>query len=706
MTAEPTAAVERRAVAVALTGLVLQCLLVGFVFVLARWTGSWGLEAAVRHAAGAVGIWLALLLIAHQQKLVKLEALELEALKRERQAGGRSAEAIFRGEEETLLLARRRLDLMVKVLMPLVTVLLAAYHLAAAWWGWPWAWGTSLSAPVWPQMRNMLPAGAFLVGAAFVCFLYSRYVAGLARLSDAKILRAGSSYLFSNAVILAALGISLGVADQFHRPGFEHAMAYVVRGLLVVLGMEFILNFGLDFYRPRTPGEIPRPGFDSRFLGLFSETEGIARSIAEAINYQFGFEVSSTWFYKLMQRAIVPLIGFGVVCLVVMSCFVVVEPHEQAVIERLGRPLQEREPLGPGLHLKYPWPIDVAYKFPVHRIQEVVLGFTEKPVAGFEEEDERIVLWTREKHGPREEADLLVATPPTEFERQLEALRAELGEEWVARSVPVSLVRGVVSVQYRIRNLYRYGYAYENPRDLIEGFAYRELIRYAASADLDYLLGAGREAASQTLRQRIQQRADELDLGIEVTYVGLVNIHPPPKVAEAFQEVVGAMQEREAAIEEALAKRNLVLASVTGDVELSRRLAEYIRRADALARDPHADPAEVERLRRLRDETFAQAKGEVSRLLAEARAQRWSLEMAARSQMVAFENELQAYRAAPRLYAWRKYLGVMQEGLEPVRKYLLGMDPGGRKVTVIFDMKEEETFASELAKPPGSEESP
>ena len=188
----------------------------------------------------------------------------------------------------------------------------------------------------------------------------------------------------------------------------ERILAKIVRGLLILLGAEFALNFILDLYRPRLPDEEPRPAFDSRLLGLFTEPGGIARSIAEAINYQFGFEVSSTWFYKLLQRSIVPLLGFGVAVLLLASCLVFVDTNEQAVIERYGRRVESRGTLGPGLHFEWPWPREIAYKVRTAQVHEVKIGIV--PSTEDKKDENELILWTT-KHSQEPHLEVMVATP-------------------------------------------------------------------------------------------------------------------------------------------------------------------------------------------------------------------------------------------------------------------------------------------------------
>ncbi len=84
---------------------------------------------------------------------------------------------------------------------------------------------------------------------------------------------------------------------------------------MILLGLEIALNLVMDIYRPRLNGQYSRSAFDSRLLGIINEPGGILRSAADALDYQFGFQVSQTWFYKLLEQAIIPLILFGVVTL-------------------------------------------------------------------------------------------------------------------------------------------------------------------------------------------------------------------------------------------------------------------------------------------------------------------------------------------------------------------------------------------------------
>jgi regulator of protease activity HflC (stomatin/prohibitin superfamily) len=462
---------------------------------------------------------------------------------------------------------------------------------------------------------------------------------------------------------------------------------------MIALGAEFVINFVLDFYRPRAAGEVPRPAFDSRFLAIFSETAGIAKSIAEAINYQFGFEVSKTWFYLLIKRSIVPLILFGAVCLVAITSLSVVDVGQRGVIERFGRPFSE-EPIGAGMTVKYPWPIERTYRFDVGQSRRIVLGFAEeRPHRGQEQRnDARPVLWTNREHGEFEEIDILVATPRSELRV---ATDADL-EDGRGRSVPVSIFRAVATVEFRVRDVFDFGYQFSDGTALVKGIAQRELVRYAASVDQEAFLSVGRSDAAKMLQERIQSEAERLHLGVEILFVRLLGIHPAQEVAEAYQKVVGAEQQRDASTQDALRQRNEILASAVGAVGLAERLAAAIREADALSRSTNAeDRARLEDAEKLRDELMQQASGEVSKLLADAYAARSQKVNKARGDTEKFRKQLVAYRAAPTYFEWMKYFDTLGRRLADARKYVLGFDPKGRKVMLILNTEEEERIRFE-----------
>ncbi len=684
---------ERRARNVALIGLAFQVVLTAFFAIVAAWTQSEAIRGITLLSSAGVIVWFYLTLVAHQRVLVQDEALETEHLRREQQAGLASG-TIFEVDQEQLLLARRRLHWMYRWLLPACTIAVVIALVAMERWSYGWRLGVSIRSPNWPGISTDASRLAiwFLGGAAFVSFLLSRYVTGMARHPEWRMLRAGAGWLMGITLASVAAAATLAPLHYQGSPVAEHVLSYVLRLLLLVLAIEIIFNFVLDFYRPRLPDEEPRPAFDSRLLGLFSEPGGIARSIADAINYQFGFEVSSTWFYKLMERAALPLICFAVLMLLAATCLVIVDADEQAVIERFGKPLRVEEP---GLHTKWPWPLEMAHKVGIKQVHELRIGQKSETVGA--QPQNQLILWTN-KHEDEPHLNVLIATPKlaefitatqpagstsrpamtpgaTASSQPASLARIDLGDP--AKAVPVSILRVAMTVQYRIKDALHWVQTYHDPEGMLRAVASQELTRIFANVDVEGVLSSQRAEMEESLQDQLQRMADDRDLGVEIVFLGL-SVHPPEETAQAFQDVIGAVQKARATIGEAELEKNKRLSQVAG----SRALAEDLYEQVMLANDP-AQPEDVRQgaARQVRllfsgDPNRRQPPigGEAAGQMARARADRWRLENNAHGQAALFTEAMAVKNAAPGVFQLRTQLNSLAAAVGKIRKYVIAVE--------------------------------
>jgi regulator of protease activity HflC (stomatin/prohibitin superfamily) len=595
-------------------------------------------------------------------------------------ARDKEAPTIFQaGDERARLFAdsQRRLQILEKWFIPIFSAVIAVYLLAIGLYLL-----RTVPAGSETELKQPLLVAIFMTAIAFVSFLVSRYATGMSAQAQWKPLRAGGSFMLGAAVLCFALAVAMALA-HFHIFVVITVISWVIPILLVVLGAETALNVVLDIYRPRLKDRYSRAAFDSRLLGIINEPGGIFRSVASAIDYQFGFNVSQTWFYKLLERAIVPLVLFAAITLYLLSCVVVVAPNEEAIIEHFGNPLDKAGNVrhaGPGLTFKWPWPVDIVYKYPTKTVAELSIGFVPEtdPKTG-EVIPERELLWGKAHY--KEEYNLLVASEQTV-------------EDTSAGAAPISLVVAAVPVQYRINDLYAYLYSHNEPEKLLEAICYRELTKFAANArievdseaDLEHsLLGAGRAEAKEVLTREIQKAADVENLGVEIVFVGLQGIHPPAEVAEAYQEVIGAYQEKQARILEAQAERNKILSSLAGSVlyadELCALAAEY------QAAEDENDAGNIEKLGRRLDAALAQAKGDIFSKLRQAQSYAFRKPTLARARGERFAGQLKAYRAAKEIYIHEQRLAALEEALENIRKLLTVADKNDTQITIL-DLQE------------------
>ena len=556
----------------ALLGLALQLVATAATFGLGYAVGATAMFQLGWYLLGGLPLWFVTLLVFRQHELAALEKLDLEELRREKRASG-GGEAIFDEEGGAglgFMVAETRLRWMERWLIPAFGLVSVAYLVGFGLWRWA-VLELGIREAGWPAMGNAPLAMVGLAVLMLFLFLFARYSSGMGRVPEWQLLRGCGSYTLGNAVAAMALIVCLGVHLYVGADSWEHVLAYVIPMAMVLLGVETFLNFVLDIYRPRTPGAVPRACFDSRILGLISEPGGIARTLAEAINYQFGFEVSQTWFYQLLQRAALPLIAVGALSLWVLSSVIVIQPHEMVIVERFGRQLNAEAPYGPGLHWKLPWPIDRTRKYNTGQLYQIYIGGkteAEEP----EQVDASVVeLWTDPKHRGVEHWDLLVAPAPRKpgagVAEPAAAPTEQAAGEQVAKDVPVHIMRMDVVIQYKIEptELAAYTRSVANPHDALRDIAWEEVLRFNASATPDQLLGELRSRAGRILREAITRRIRARALGLTIDYVGLHGVHPAPDVAKAFRKVVSAEQEKAATIRQARVLENKVLSRVAGD---------------------------------------------------------------------------------------------------------------------------------------------
>ena len=678
----------KRGRAVALRGLALQVALVGLLCVV--WLGSKtpAGKAVFFLLAGGLAIWIVTTVLFVCRHLADLEALELDQL-----AGG-DTEGFFGEHAAEMRLAQRRLALMTRFVCPAVTLVLSAYLLGTG----AWLLAAMRTGTVGTTMDGSPLTWAFAcLGGAFLAFLFSRYAIGMAKDPQWRLLRAGGSYLTVSALASGLLCVAMFLAHTDIRWPLW-VLPYVVPVIMMVVGAECLLNLILDFYRPRKPGVQVRPGFDSRLANMLAEPGDVAHSIAEALNYQFGFEVSSTWFYQLLRKTLVPLLIFGAMALVAVSCIVIVSAGQQAVVLTCGKAPANRAVLNEGIHVKWPWPIQTADILEARRVHTLTVGVgvdraehgaaDDGPGPSEHEEVGDVIngvtvrLWKQE-HGDRQEYDFMApredrqGQPARDADRPGSVAPDESGpsEDMTARQYgAVALVRMVMALHYTVEDVYKFYYGVTDAETLLADLATRELTRYAARRDIDTLISSQRDLVARDLREAIMAAVKTHDLGVKLVLVSPHGIHPPTTAATAFEEVIKADLERVGKRLAAEVTAEATLSTVAGSSDLAVRLAEAAARIEPL-RAGGASAQEVAEAERLAERLLDECGGQAKTLVNQMRASRWRQVNEVRGLWESFNNQLAAYLAAPRLFTINEKLRVLSTGLKEPRKYVIGIDP-------------------------------
>ena len=413
--------------------------------------------------------------------------------------------------------------------------------------------------------------------------------------------------------------------------------------IFLVLGAEFVTNFIIEFYRPRTLKE-SRPVFESRLLALFTEPGGVMRNIASALDYQFGFKVSGTWLYGFVERSFFPLFMLVVVFFLFFSSIHEVGPSQVGVRENLGR--IEKKLLTPGIYWSLPWPFGTVNMFSTSELRQIVIG--EKTIgdgnvaddlnvkAGTKRNSEisETVLWTK-AHGGGEDSNFLVAVKSTGSQSE---------KQDSAAAPSISFIRLTMPIQYRIKDVFEYAYSNANPVYSLRRIGQQAATEYLASTSMMELMSSNRLNAQKAIMKRVQYLADQQKLGVQVETLLILDAHPPiEKVAPAYQEVIGAMEQRETAI--------------LG--------------------------AEAYKIK-----TLPEARAEAERIVAEAKTYSATTGKVARAESERFTKQLIAYRAMPSVFKLRELLNFLAVDCAGIRKYVVPLNNESEVYELNFEEKE------------------
>lgn len=650
----------------------MQALFVGLCFWFARLTRSMAMRAELWLLIGGLGVWLVVWLHSRHTRLAVEEEEELADLRRTR-----TSDELFEETELDTFRAKSALLVFERWLIPIFSVAIALFLFFAMWWTARLYWAVPR-----PGQLKAVAAGALgMVVIAFCGFIIGRYATGLAQDSRHRLLRAGGAYVMG--CVLGAFLIMLALTlAHFDVRWAERFATYLIPVLMGLIGLEIILNFIMDVYRPRVPGQETRPPYDSRLLGLIAEPGGIFKTIADTLNYQFGFRVSETWFYKFMEKAIVPIIFVQVIGLWLLTSLCFVKPNEAAFIERWGQPRVMRVDREkglratlymPGLHLKWPYPIERVRLVPYGRVMAVTVGsrsldedekgMEQPPEQGPENEiktsqNEDVLLWDERHVNPQKMKEIDFLAPSFQAQKQETVSATAPGsafstdEKSEARVPEINLVRIRIPIYYRIKQpmdmaegdqsepAYDYCYRNANPDQLLENLAYREICSYMSNKDMLRMISQDRATSGEELMERIQKQADADRLGVKIMYVGVSMIHPPPETAKSFQEVNGAIEEMHAKV--------------------------FAAEAKALKIVPEAE-------------------GQAAELEYDAQASRTRMTVVPAAEAELFKKQLAAYNKAPHSYLVRKYFQTLVDAMKGKRLIFM---PRTEDETLVIDEQE------------------
>ncbi|MEE2777282.1 MAG: FtsH protease activity modulator HflK [Acidobacteriota bacterium] len=206
-----------------------------------------------------------------------------------------------------------------------------------------------------------------------------------------------------------------------------------------------------------------------------------------------------------------------------LSGLTVVEPQEVGLVQRFGRHVDGA--LGPGIHWRWPRPIEQLRRLEPQRLRTVAVGTP--------------------RAAPDAEAlsyEWNVAHPAASEIPPLERLMLT-GDE--------NLVELAARVHYRLADPAEFAFHSADPDTLVRVSAERTLRTLLAGHSLADVLTVRRAKIEGAWRQSLADALDRLEVGVEVVTATIQDAHPPLAVVEAFRDAASALEERETRINQA-----------------------------------------------------------------------------------------------------------------------------------------------------------
>ncbi len=269
------------------------------------------------------------------------------------------------------------------------------------------------------------------------------------------------------------------------------------------------------------------------------------------------------------------------------SGFYTVKTNEVGIVLQFGKFVTQTEP---GLNWHLPWPIETVERPPVTDIHVIKIGFL---------------------------------TPGGDRTR---AQPRDIPQESLMLTGDQNIVDIDFTVQWKISNPEHFLFKIRNPEATVKIVAESAMRKIIGQTDIQLALSEARQDIELDTRSLLQEILNEYEAGIEITEVKLQDVQPPGPVIDAFNDVIGARQDRARLGNEAEAYRNDVL---------------------------------------------PRARGEAQQMIQEALGYRERLENEAEGEAQRFLQVFSAYKENPEVTRRRMYLETMQNLLSGVDKVIM-----------------------------------
>ena len=217
--------------------------------------------------------------------------------------------------------------------------------------------------------------------------------------------------------------------------------------------------------------------------------------------------------------------GGGLLFLWLLTGVYQIQPAEQGVVLRFG---QYVDKLGPGLHIRLPYPIETVLRPNVEAENQLNVGFMRESGDG-------------------------------------DAPAIDVSAESIMLTGDENVVDLDFDVFWKVADAEKYLFEVKDVQNTIKAVAESAMREVVGNNKIETVQTEGRVVVQQEVQKLMQKTLDAYSAGVTVTRVILLKVDPPVQVIDAFRDVQAARADQEKRRNEAQRYQNTIVPQARGD---------------------------------------------------------------------------------------------------------------------------------------------
>jgi len=229
---------------------------------------------------------------------------------------------------------------------------------------------------------------------------------------------------------------------------------------------------------------------------------------------------------KLLATLFILIIAFFI-----FSSFYTVKDGEIGILRTFGKVTDFTDP---GLHLKFPYPIQEVDVINISKINIMEIGFNE-----------------------------LNETTKNYHNHESQSITSDDG-----------IVFTDLIIEWRISDPYDYLFSAKNPDHILRNLVISSVKNIIGKSEMDYILTDGKLSIQNSIKTDVDENIKSYELGIEILNVKIVDARPPEDIISSYETVANAIEQKNILIKKAEEYRNQKIPAAESEADRIIKEAE------------------------------------------------------------------------------------------------------------------------------------